>query len=245
MAYTHPIVLLSRRKARVEIQKMFPHDLYTGKNLYNMKWTLEHIVPKSRMSMEGKRENLHNLGGIEFILNCTRGNKKFGDPLKNYKVYSGCKISKNLFSPMVGKGEVARTCAYMIETYQGSIDSKNLISNHTMEKWNDQFPPGDNEKRRNEIIYNIQGTYNRFVEDSKSLQEIIKPESTKIPIKYINHASKCVKDNQVSQDCTKDNGMVRIQKKESNSFRGINYYSTGEGIQTDLRGEGWASRVDY
>ena len=89
-----------------------------------------------------------------------------------------------MFCPIVGKGEVARKCAYMIERYGHSIDIDNLIDNDTIMNWNYTYPPGDEEKRRNELIYEIQGTYNRFVEDSSILHETLylqQAESTHIP----------------------------------------------------------------
>lgn len=178
------VFFLSSKQARMEIKKLHPKDIYTGLLLPKDVWTLEHVVPQSRVSHPGKKNDLHNLAGLHTRINSSRGNKKFGEP-KSPRYFKGCKLSKNVFCPIVGKGEVARKCAYMIERYGLSIDIDNLIDNDTMMNWNCMYPPSDEEKRRNEIIYEIQGTYNRFVEDSSILHETLylqQTESTHIPL---------------------------------------------------------------
>lgn len=181
---TTGILFLSAKKAKMEIKKLYPRDIYTGLLLPKDVWTLEHVVPQSRVSHPGKKNDLHNLAGLHTRINSSRGNKKFGEPEKP-RDFKGCKVSKTLFSPVVGKGEVARKCAYMIERYRESIDVDNLIDNDTMMDWNYMYPPEDDEKRRNEMIYEVQGTYNRFVEDSSILHETLylqQVESKHIPL---------------------------------------------------------------
>ena len=184
---TTGILFLSAKRARVEIRKLYTRDIYTGLLLPKDVWTLEHVVPQSRVSHPGKKNDLHNLAGLHTKINSSRGNKKFGDPqrLQPNREFKGCMVSKTLFAPKVGKGEVARKCAYMIEQYGDSVDSYNLIDSETMLRWNYIYPPGDDEKRRNDMIYEIQGTYNRFVEDSSILHETLylqQEESHRIPL---------------------------------------------------------------
>ena len=179
---TTGILFLSAKKSKMEIKKLYPMDIYTGLLLPKDVWTLEHVVPQSRVSHPGKKNDLHNLAGLHTRINSSRGNKKFGEPVSP-RDFKGCKVSKTLFSPVVGKGEVARKCAYMIERYGEGIDVYNLIDHDTMMIWNDMYPPGDDEKRRNEIIYDIQGTYNKFVEDSSILHETLYFQ--KVEIKHI------------------------------------------------------------
>ena len=159
------LVFLSRKKARNITKLLSPTDIYTGKVLPEDVWTLEHVVPQSRITIPGRKNDLHNLGGLHTRINNTRGNKTFGDPDK-FRDFKGCKISPTLFSPAVGKGEVARKCAYMFEQYGESIDAESVISQETLLKWNDMFPPTDDEKRKNELIYEAQGTFNKFVDDA-------------------------------------------------------------------------------
>lgn len=161
--------VFSRKQAREITQILCPHDIYTGGALPKAVWTLEHVVPQSRIKNPGKKNDLHNLGGLHTRINNSRGNKAFGEPARS-RDFKGCKVSQNLFSPLVGKGEVARKCAYMFEKYGPYIDMRSVISEDTMLHWNDLYPPTDEERRKNQLIYEAQGTFNRFVEDSASLQ---------------------------------------------------------------------------
>lgn len=170
LANSAGLLFLSRKKARFEIRGVCPRDLYTGLELSKDVWTLEHVVPQSRIHPPGKMNDLHNLGGLHTRINSSRGNKKFGDPVKS-RDFMGCRVSPTLFSPRVGKGEVARKCAYMIETYGEHIDVPSVIDSDTMIEWNHMYPPEDDEKRKNDFVYELQGTFNRFVEDSSNLHE--------------------------------------------------------------------------
>lgn len=169
---TTEILFLSRKRARENIMRLCPRDIYTGMDLTRGVWTLEHVVPQSRIRGPGRKNDLHNLGGLHTRINSSRGNKKFGDPM-NPRDFMGCKISPTLFSPMMGKGEVARKCAYMIESYGEYIDIPSVIDPTTMMEWNYMYPPRDDEKRRNDLVFDIQGTYNRFVDDSSVLHETL------------------------------------------------------------------------
>lgn len=163
------LVFFSRKQARVAIKHLCPGDIYTGKELSKTSWTLEHVVPQSMIHLPARKNDLHNLAGLHTMINSSRGNKAFGDP-KRFREVHGCKISRSLFSPRTGKGEVARKCAYMFERYGASIISKSVISTDTMLEWNDRYAPSDDEKRKNELIYKLQGTFNKFVDDSSELE---------------------------------------------------------------------------
>lgn len=60
--------------------------------------------------------------------------------------------------------------------HSASIDISSVISQETMLKWNDMFPSSDHEKRRNELIYEVQGTLNGFVDDACALTELMAVE---------------------------------------------------------------------
>lgn len=165
------VAFVSRKVARNITKRLSPYDIYTGAKLSNNIWTLEHVVPQSRVQVPGRKNDLHNLAGLHTRLNSSRGNKAFGEPAK-FREYQGCKISPLLFCPVVGRGEVARKCAYMASQYGDSIDLPRVISVDTMLEWNDRYPPSDNEKRNNDLVYEVQGTYNRFVVDSAELTSV-------------------------------------------------------------------------
>ena len=208
------------------------------------------MVPQSRITSPGQKNDLHNLGGLHTRINSSRGNKKFGDP-SVYRDFMGCKVSPTLFCPMVGKGEVARKCAYMIEMYGHHIDSSMLIDWDTMVEWNDTYPPLDDERRKNSLIFELQGTYNRFVEDSSLLQETlcckeVKNRQNKEPdtIKTNDGPTpQCIEDNKLSQNFPENPGMVLLQKEEGYRIGGLYHHSPGKGIQENLRRESRNPRV--
>lgn len=119
----------------------------------------------------GQKHDLHNLAGLHTRLNSRLGNKSFGEPAK-FRQHQGCKISPLLFCPVVGRGEVARKCAYMASQYGVSVDLPRVISVDTMLEWNERYPPTDDEKRKNDLVYDLQGTYNQFVVDSSELNRV-------------------------------------------------------------------------
>lgn len=162
---------VSRKVARDITKRLSPHDIYTGARLPSTVWSLEHVVPQSRILAPGQKNDLHNLAGLHTRLNSRRGNKAFGEPA-NFRQHQGCKISPLLFCPVVGRGEVARKCAYMASQYGVSVDLPRVISVDTMLEWNERYPPTDDEKRKNDLIYDVQGTYNQFVVDSSELGRV-------------------------------------------------------------------------
>jgi len=72
----------------------------------------------------------------------------------------------------MGKGEVSRSIAYMIEQYGDLIDLENVIDIETLMTWNELFPPSDEEKLKNEFVYELQSSYNRFIEDHSLVFDI-------------------------------------------------------------------------
>ena len=94
----------------------------------------------------------NNLLLVDKHINMSRGNKPFGE---------GLFIPKN-------KGQVARICAHMIDKCEEEnvIVNKNneIIKIKTMLEWNDLFPVSDIEKYANEIIFDVTGTYNEYIE---------------------------------------------------------------------------------
>ena len=165
------VALFSRKAARDLTKRLSPNDIYTGAKLPSAVWSLEHVVPQSRIQSPGRKNDLHNLAGLHTRLNSRRGNKAFGEPAE-FRQHHGCEISPLLLCPVVGRGEVARKCAYMASQYGGSVDLPRVISIDTMLEWNERFPPTDEEKRKNDIIYAVQGTYNQFVVDPSELNMV-------------------------------------------------------------------------
>lgn len=169
------LVHFSKKQARDITKRLSPVDTYTGLTLPHPVWSLEHVVPQSRVSPPGRKNNLHNLAGTHTRVNSMRGNKAFGEPT-TFNEFRDCKFSPNLFHPASGKGEVARTVAYMTDLYGSRVDTASVISWETILKWNDRHPPTDHERRKNELIFALQGNFNRFIEDPTGLLYLQHPK---------------------------------------------------------------------
>ena len=131
-------------------------DPYTGIIQDLNKCSIEHVVPKSKIPKHMKWD-LNNLLLVDKHINMSRGNKAFG---------------KGLFIPK-NKGQVARICAHMIDKCEEEnvIVNKNneIIKIETMLEWNDLFPVSDIEKYSNEIIFDVAGTYNEYIESDDKM----------------------------------------------------------------------------
>jgi len=118
--------------------------------------SMEHVVPKCYLP-KSKVWDLHNLLLVEMGLNHFRSNTKFGRET----------IKRISFCPEYPKsrGIVARKCAHMFETNPTLFKKQELILDpELMEEWMCKYPISEGEKRANEIIFEAQGTNNRFVE---------------------------------------------------------------------------------
>jgi len=119
--------------------------------------TIEHVVPKCYLP-SSKKWDLHNLLLIDYELNHSRGNTKLGR--QTIEGVSFCPIFPE------SRGMVARKCAHMISNNSDYIkDNDLIIENKVLEKWMDMYPVTDLEKISNEIIYDIQGDFNKFISE--------------------------------------------------------------------------------
>lgn len=158
----------------------------------------EHVWPKSRFfgSKKKKRKryksyefkireaDLHILYPSDSSVNSTRSSYKFGeviDDMQSEKI--GCskaqigkarlegKISRSLFfePPPVSKGNVARAMFYYSFRYDEPIE---YYEETFLKSWHEQDPPDEMEKRRNDIIEEVQGNRNPFIDHPELVKSI-------------------------------------------------------------------------
>ncbi len=145
----------------------------------------EHVWAKSH----GYFENIRNMNGDAFNLrpadasvNEDRGNKDFDNVQPNgtqHPEATQCWYNEYSWEPgPATKGQVARILFYMATRYEGTDEEMDLElveeintfprPEHgklsTLIKWNNDYPPSDFERRRNERIYRIQQNRNPFVD---------------------------------------------------------------------------------
>ena len=155
------------------------------------RWTREHAWPRSRagggMSTDapGIGTDLHNLFAADHSVNSARNNRHFAylpgghqvvdkSPMAGNDGRLDAKTSRDAWEPPdFSKGVVARAVLYMACAYpdrarlvQGFSERPGELGNLTdILDWNDRFPPGPREKRRNDVVEQLQGNRNPFIDD--------------------------------------------------------------------------------
>jgi endonuclease I len=138
---------------------------------------IEHTWPQSRFSSRAsktkQKSDLHHLYPTNSRANSKRGNLKFGDFPDNTGPLRNCDISqtgtikasgKQGFEPPTDhKGNVARALFYFSLRYSISMEAYEEV---TMRLWNALDPVDEEEIRRNNIIEQLQGNRNPFIDDS-------------------------------------------------------------------------------
>jgi deoxyribonuclease-1 len=113
---------------------------------------MHNMVPvRSRTEMGRRNARYENLGSAANADEC------------------GIRQSAQFFEPPVRvKGDVARTVAYMVDTYQLPW----LGSASVFKGWNRLDPPDDGERTRHRRIAEIQGNENPFVTDAERMERL-------------------------------------------------------------------------
>jgi hypothetical protein len=127
--------------------------------------------------------DVHNLRPADASVNEDRGNKDFDNIRPNgtqHHEATECWFTDEAWEPgPATKGQVARILFYMATRYEDATLEIDLeladkintfpLPEHgklsTLIEWNNQYPPSDFERRRNERIYQIQQNRNPFVDN--------------------------------------------------------------------------------
>lgn len=131
-------------------------DGYTNIVLPKSRTSIEHVVPRCHLP-KGSVWDLNNLLIVDKTINNHRSNTKFGE--KTVRGVTYC--------PPKNKGVVSRICAHMLEECERmkhEVDPSLIIDPDLMAKWHEENPVTDHERYLNECVYEIQGTYNAFVD---------------------------------------------------------------------------------
>lgn len=141
-------------------------------------WNREHVWPKSLGGFDDERAgaDLHHIRPTENRTNANRGNKKYGN------VASGSSSMGNLSNTLGGtynsqyfepndnvKGDVARICLYVFvrwgDEYQKCSNVLNVFESvDTLLAWCEADPVDTWEMGRNEVVEEIQGNRNVFID---------------------------------------------------------------------------------
>ncbi|MCX5788739.1 MAG: endonuclease [Elusimicrobia bacterium] len=137
---------------------------------------VEHTWPQSFFSKQlPMRTDLHHLLATFMHPNGIRSNLPFGEVRGpgEYSNSGGAKMGQGVFEPPdAAKGRVARAVLYFYtryfdrNIYNGAFDQAFWNDNIEMFlRWNRQFPPTQDELRRNDLVEQFQGNRNPYVDD--------------------------------------------------------------------------------
>ena len=141
-------------------------------------WNREHVWPKSLGgdTTTGGGADLHHIRPSDAVVNSTRGNKKYGYANGGKAVYGSNPASGVLggysgsyYEPLDNvKGDVARICLYVYvrwgADWGASSITKVFQSVDVLLEWCAMDPVDTWEMGRNEVIENIQGNRNVFID---------------------------------------------------------------------------------
>ncbi len=141
-------------------------------------WNREHVWPKSLGgdNTTGGGADLHHIRPSDAVVNSTRGNKKYGNASGGKAVYGSNPASGVLggysstyYEPLDNvKGDVARICLYVYVRWgsQWGADSVTEVfqSVDVLLAWCEMDPVDTWEMGRNEVVEDIQGNRNVFID---------------------------------------------------------------------------------
>lgn len=141
----------------------------------------EHVWPQSkftgRFSRGMQKADLHHLYPSDSNSNSSRGNFPFDEVAggelpgcETAQVGRGENIRSQAFEPpSISKGNIARAMMYFSLRYQTRLDQR---EQEVLLKWHQLDPVDEAELRRNEMIYELQGNRNPFI-DYPELMELV------------------------------------------------------------------------
>ncbi len=173
--------------------RLFWRDLYAtgGKTLYSQQefgpnkpdWiNIEHVFPmawvvnkfncydrrdcRQRQQFNFIESDLHNLYPSRRDLNMLRASHRFGMIKGELRLFGSFdfeidKKNRIIEPAPASQGEIARAMFHMSKTYDLKIFSKQA---NTLAYWNKVDQPSKEEMRRNDLIEELQGTRNYFID---------------------------------------------------------------------------------
>lgn len=134
-------------------------EYLSGNNSHSPQtFNTEHVYPQSLIGNTAKGD-LHHLRSCLTSINSSRGNDPFSDSSSS----AFGTVGNAWFPGDEWKGDVARMVFYLNLRYNESftdVGSLNLFL-----EWNAEDPVSDFEKQRNEVISNVQGNRNPFIDN--------------------------------------------------------------------------------
>lgn len=150
-------------------------------SVYSVRWISKHLacesVAQCRQGQEQFRRiesDLHNLYPALPMIIQARKDDHYGLVVGEYREYFECDFEhdgkNHIVEPRgIARGNIARSIFYMHERYNLPIRSDKL---EMLLDWNRQDPPSKDEIRRNDLIEQIQGTRNPYIDNSQLADDL-------------------------------------------------------------------------
>jgi len=118
--------------------------------------------------------DLHNLFPVRADIKQARSNFRFAMIKDEWREFGECNFERDMDSHVVEprpvtRGNIARAIFYMHKEYSLPIDSRDV---DLLKQWNRDDPPNYNEMRRNNVIEDLQGTRNRFIDHPRQVEDL-------------------------------------------------------------------------
>ncbi len=118
--------------------------------------------------------DLHNLFPVRAEIKQARSNFRFAMIKDELREFGECNFERDMDSHVVEprpvtRGNIARAIFYMHKEYGLPIDSRDV---DLLKQWNRDDPPNYNEMRRNNVIEDLQGTRNRFIDHPRQVEDL-------------------------------------------------------------------------
>ncbi len=129
---------------------------------------------KSSERFNRMEADLHNLYPSRADINRARSNFRFGMIEGEEREFGECDFERDTSDKIaeprpVTRGNIARAIFYMRDEYGIPIDHRDV---ELLKEWNRTDPPTEHEMRRNNVIEELQGTRNRFIDHPKWVEEL-------------------------------------------------------------------------
>jgi uncharacterized repeat protein (TIGR02543 family) len=139
-------------------------------------WNREHVFPQSYLGASAVNEvvniasDMHNLKPANPSINTSRGNKPFAEGSGTHGA-----VLNGYYPGDADKGDIARIVLYMHVRWNLIISAGTIGDLNTFLRWNIEDPVDAFEANRNEVIYQVQGNRNPFIDHPEMADRIWGP----------------------------------------------------------------------
>ncbi len=150
-------------------------------HVFPMSWVIKELRCRSRIQCRRSsplfnriESDLHNLYPAIAEINEARSAMAYGMVLGELRRFGACDFEVDEKRRRVEprrkvRGDIARAMFYMQDAYQLKIFQR---QGELLKQWHREDPPDAEERRRNDLIEQLQGTRNRFIDHPEAAEKL-------------------------------------------------------------------------